>query len=53
MPLIGSTKQFPLGIFCLGYGGNGITFSLIAAELVRDTLLGLDSPVQQLFRLDR
>jgi glycine/D-amino acid oxidase-like deaminating enzyme len=53
MPFIGSTPRFPLGIFCLGYGGNGITFSLVAAEMVRDALRGLPVPHQHLFRLDR
>jgi len=26
--------------FALGYGGNGITFSLIAAEIIQDYFLG-------------
>lgn len=40
LPLIGAHPQIPCTWFALGYGGNGITFSLIAAELIRDQLLG-------------
>ena len=32
LPYIGTVRQFPHGYFALGYGGNGITFSWIAAE---------------------
>ena len=46
-------QQYPHTYFALGYGGNGITFSLIAAEIIRDVFLGrknLDAP---LFRFGR
>lgn len=44
LPFIGRHPQRPRCWLALGYGGNGITFSLIAAELIRDGILGLDSP---------
>jgi glycine/D-amino acid oxidase-like deaminating enzyme len=53
LPYIGPHQQFPLGLFALGYGGNGITFSLIAAEIIRDALLGRSNPDAQLFGFDR
>ncbi len=39
--------------FALGYGGNGITYSMIAAEIIRDACLGRFNPDSRLFRLDR
>jgi glycine/D-amino acid oxidase-like deaminating enzyme len=53
LPFIGSSARQPNVIYTLGYGGNGITFSLLAAELIRDRCLGLPSPDAELFRLDR
>lgn len=53
LPYIGATDQFPLGYFALGYGGNGITFSLIAAEIIRDLFTGHANADAELFRFDR
>ncbi len=53
LPFIGEYKSLPRGYFSLGFGGNGITFSLIAAEIVRDLLLGKRSPDAPLFSFDR
>ena len=39
--------------FALGMGGNGITFSLIAAEILRDRILGRANIEAELFRFDR
>jgi glycine/D-amino acid oxidase-like deaminating enzyme len=38
LPFIGGHPAAPRTWFALGYGGNGITFSLLAAELFRDFL---------------
>jgi glycine/D-amino acid oxidase-like deaminating enzyme len=43
----------PRCYFALGFGGNGITFSIIAAEIVRDILLRRPNPHARLFRFDR
>jgi glycine/D-amino acid oxidase-like deaminating enzyme len=40
LPLIGAYPGIPHTWFALGYGGNGITFSLVAAEIIRDGILG-------------
>jgi glycine/D-amino acid oxidase-like deaminating enzyme len=53
LPYIGTTPQFPRGYFALGYGGNGITFSLIAAQVIRDLFLGHASADAELFRFER
>ena len=53
LPYIGTTRQFPRGYFALGYGGNGITFSLIAAQIIRDLFTGEASADAELFRFER
>lgn len=40
LPFIGGHPGVPRTWFALGYGGNGITYSLLAAELFRDRLAG-------------
>ncbi|MBC8163228.1 MAG: FAD-dependent oxidoreductase [Roseiflexaceae bacterium] len=50
---IGQHPDFPNGYFALGYGGNGITYSLIAAEIIRDAITGVDNPDTEIFRFDR
>lgn len=37
---IGQTPKFPHTYFALGYGGNGITFRVIAAKIITDLYLG-------------
>ena len=39
LPFIGEHKDHPNMYFALGYGGNGITFSVIAAEMIKDMYL--------------
>ena len=39
--------------FVLGMGGNGITFSMIGAEIVRDAILGTPNANAALFRFKR
>jgi glycine/D-amino acid oxidase-like deaminating enzyme len=53
LPYIGPHQQFPNGYFALGYGGNGITFSLVAAEIIRDGLVGKRNEDERIFRFDR
>jgi glycine/D-amino acid oxidase-like deaminating enzyme len=49
LPIIGRHPEVPRTLFALGYGGNGITFSLIAAEIIRDEILGRPDPDASLF----
>jgi glycine/D-amino acid oxidase-like deaminating enzyme len=53
LPYIGATPEFPNASFALGYGGNGIVFSLIAAEIIRDSFLGQPNPERDLFTFAR
>jgi glycine/D-amino acid oxidase-like deaminating enzyme len=50
---IGVHPRFPHTCFALGYGGNGITFSLIAAEIIRDSFLGRKNRDARIFRFGR
>ncbi|HET7537688.1 MAG TPA: FAD-dependent oxidoreductase [Candidatus Didemnitutus sp.] len=53
LPCIGSFPREPEVTYALCYGGNGITFSLVAADIIRDRCLGRRSAAADLFRLDR
>ena len=50
---IGSVPDFPRYLFALGFGGNGITFGAIAAEIIRDQLLQRPNAAGRLFRFGR
>jgi glycine/D-amino acid oxidase-like deaminating enzyme len=50
---IGQTPEFPHAYFALGYGGNGITFSVIAAKIITDLHRGRPNPDADIFRFDR
>ena len=53
LPYIGQYKKLPNNYFALGFGGNGITFSIITAEMITTLLQGEKSPDQQLFSFER
>jgi glycine/D-amino acid oxidase-like deaminating enzyme len=53
LPYIGELKGFPHCYFALGYGGNGITMSLLAARIILDLFLGITNPLAKLFAFDR
>lgn len=53
LPYIGSYDKLPNGYFALGFGGNGITFSLIAAELLCDLFQGKENSDLELFSFNR
>ena len=53
MAYIGQSAEWPNAYFALGYGGNGITLSLVAAEMILDQYLGRENPNAHIFRFDR
>jgi glycine/D-amino acid oxidase-like deaminating enzyme len=53
LPFIGPYQKLPNGYFALGFGGNGITFSLVAAEMITSMLQGKKEPDMNLFSFDR
>jgi glycine/D-amino acid oxidase-like deaminating enzyme len=50
---IGVSPEVPHAYFALGYGGNGITYSMIAARIIADLYQGNPNPDAQLFRFGR
>lgn len=50
---IGCVPERPRCFFSLGFGGNGITYSVVAAEIARDAIQGKNHPDARLFRFDR
>lgn len=53
LPYIGIYKKLLNSYFALGFGGNGITFSAIAAEIIRDMILGKENTDAEIFSFDR
>jgi glycine/D-amino acid oxidase-like deaminating enzyme len=53
LPLIGPVPGAKGVYAAYGYGGNGITFSFLAAHLIGDLIAGSTSPLLRDFALDR
>lgn len=53
LPYIGTYTKTPHTYYALGFGGNGITFSLIAAQLICDMIKGIKNEDAQLFSFNR
>ena len=49
LPTIGAVPGMPNCYAVLGYGGNGITFSAVAAQIVRSLVCGATDPDTDLF----
>jgi glycine/D-amino acid oxidase-like deaminating enzyme len=53
LPYIGRHSRFPGRLFALGYGGNGMTFGFLAAQMLLEQVRGADSPDHALFGFRR
>ncbi|MCD7937054.1 MAG: FAD-binding oxidoreductase [Tannerellaceae bacterium] len=53
LPFIGSWPGNDKLLYALGYGGNGITFSMIAAEMLRNKLNGIKDDREDIFGFER
>ncbi len=53
LPYIGTYNKTPHTYYALGFGGNGITFSVIAAEIIRDMITGKNNKDAALFSFNR
>ena len=53
LPYMGPWKKGEKKLFALGYGGNGITFSMVAAQVLRNIILGKNEPRLETFGFDR
>jgi len=53
LPFIGPHPQFPEAYFALGFGGNGITFSMMAAKILTDLFVGRKNRDAAMYGFDR
>lgn len=53
LPYIGEHENFPSAYFVLGFGGNGITFSVIGMDIISQLLKGTVPPLAHWFRFRR
>ena len=53
LPYIGAYKNLPNSFFALGFGGNGITFSQVAGEIIASLIKGKKNKDAELFAFDR
>ncbi len=53
LPFIGNYKKLSNSLFALGFGGNGITFSLIAAEILTGNITGRKNNDENIFLFER
>ena len=53
LPYIGTYVKTPNTYYALGFGGNGITFSVLAAEIITSLIQGKDHEDAALFSFDR
>lgn len=53
LPYIGTWPGRKRMFFALGYGGNGITFSMIAAQVIKNKLKGAKDDREQVFGFER
>ncbi|MBV4355838.1 NAD(P)/FAD-dependent oxidoreductase [Pinibacter aurantiacus] len=53
LPYIGKIPQRPNTYFALGFGGNGITFSLLAAQFITNMIAGKSNKHDDLFSFNR
>ncbi|MES2690035.1 MAG: FAD-dependent oxidoreductase, partial [Bacteroidota bacterium] len=53
LPYIGEHATTPHTYYALGFGGNGITFSVIAAQLIADAITGRKNADARLYTFER
>jgi glycine/D-amino acid oxidase-like deaminating enzyme len=53
LPYIGSHRLYPHHLFALGYGGNGMTFGYLAAQILARAVHGRARPHDNLFAFGR
>lgn len=53
LPYIGEHPDFKNSYFLLGFGGNGITFSILGRKVISDMLRGKKHPLEKYFRFSR
>lgn len=53
LPLLGRVPGMPNCFAAYGYGGNGCTFSALAADMLLNLISGESDPLEEVFAIDR
>jgi glycine/D-amino acid oxidase-like deaminating enzyme len=53
LPYIGKSPEFEHALFVLGYGGNGIVFSVQGMDIICDLLEGKENQLSRYYRFGR
>lgn len=53
LPYIGRHPAYPNAWFAAAYGGNGVSFGVLAAEIILEAVLGGEHPAAALFGFER
>lgn len=53
LPYIGESPEYKNALFVLGFGGNGITFSVQGRKIITDLLAGKQNTLAQFYRFGR
>ena len=53
LPYIGTHRRYPGQLFALGYGGNGMTFGYMAAEILTRYVMGTETEEDRFFGFGR
>lgn len=53
LPFIGADPAWKNVYYCLGYGGNGTVYSMIASQLLCNLIRGEEHPLADIVKLDR
>ena len=53
LPYIGQSPEYQNALFVLGFGGNGITFSIQAMDIIPDLLEGKSNELSNYYRFGR
>jgi glycine/D-amino acid oxidase-like deaminating enzyme len=53
LPYLGSHPRYPHHLFALGYGGNGMVYAWLAAQMLTRSITGTPDPDLKLFSFDR
>jgi glycine/D-amino acid oxidase-like deaminating enzyme len=53
LPYVGAHRRYPRQLFALGYGGNGMTFGYLAAQILLRAVQGVTTPEDRFFGFAR
>ena len=53
LPYVGTNRRYPRHLFALGYGGNGMAFTFLAAQILLRAVQGATTPEDRFFGFAR